>query len=247
MGYNGRMHNINLLENNIEKSNAIDRTPPIRLLCIADDVDPLVYSNGIEQRFAHVDIILSAGDLYFNYYNYIVTMLNKPLYFVFGNHNLKFLSHYRKSMQNIVYCNDESQKTVSGGIYVGGRVLHLKEHKLIIAGLGGCKRYSNGANQFSEYQMLWKILLLTPRMLWNRIFHGRYLDILLTHAAPKGINDRNDPCHKGFKVFLWFMKLFKPKYLLHGHIHLYDINSPRIAEYKNTKVINIYSRYELEL
>ena len=88
---------------------------------------------------------------------------------------------------------------------------------------------------------------MAPQLLWNRIFHGRYLDILLTHAAPLGINDRNDPCHKGFKVFLWFMKAFKPQYLLHGHIHLYDINCPRVAQYKNTKVINIYSRYELEL
>ena len=86
-----------------------------------------------------------------------------------------------------------------------------------------------------------------PRMLWNRMFHGRCVDILLTHAAPQGINDRNDRCHRGFKVFLWFMKFFKPKYLLHGHIHLYDINSPRIAQYKNTKIINVYSRYELEL
>ena len=55
--------------------------PCIKLLCISDDVDPLVYSSNIQRRFGHIDIIVSAGDLYLNYYNYIVTMLNKPLYF----------------------------------------------------------------------------------------------------------------------------------------------------------------------
>ena len=220
----------------------------IRILCISDDVDPLVYSNGIQERFAHVDIVLSAGDLYFNYYNYIVSMLNKPLYFVFGNHNLKYLSFYRKSFQNAMGkgFEDNFQAPAGGGIYVGDRVIYLKKYRLIIVGLGGCRCYNKGPNQFSEFQMFCKILRLLPRMFWNRIVHGRYLDILLTHAAPRGINDKDDPCHKGFQVFLWFMRTFSPKYLLHGHIHLYNINSPRISKYKNTKIINVYSRYELE-
>ncbi len=220
-----------------------------KILCISDDVDPLVYSSGIQQRFEHIDMVLSAGDLNFGYYNYIVSMLNKPLYFVFGNHNLKHLAHYRKSMQNAMCSNfaERPRRPSGGGTYIGDRIVYLKKYQLIVAGLGGCKRYNNDPNQFSECQMLAKILRLLPRMLWNRIFRGRYLDILLTHAAPLGINDRNDPCHRGFKVFLWFMKTFKPSYLLHGHIHLYDINSPRQAECGDTKIINVYSRYELEI
>ncbi|MEM9424709.1 MAG: metallophosphoesterase [Spirochaetota bacterium] len=220
----------------------------MKVLCISDDVDPLIYSSGIQERFRHIDIILSAGDLYFNYYNYIVSMLNKPLYFVFGNHNLKQLHHYRKSIE---YASPspayEHYRPAGGGTYVGGKVLYLKKHKLIIGGLGGCRRYSNGPNQFTELQMFGKILTLIPHMIWNRIIHGRYIDILITHAAPLGIGDRQDLCHKGFKVFLWFMKAFKPRYLLHGHIHLYDINLPRASQYGETQVINVYSRYELEL
>ncbi len=228
---------------------AILARPRVRILCISDDVDALVYSSGIQARFAHIDMILSAGDLYFNYYNYIVSMLNKPLYFVFGNHNLKHLRDYRKSAGDVRIGDgvDLHKRPAGGGTYVGDKVLYLKKYRLIIAGLGGCKRYSCGPNQFSEFQMLGKMLKMLPRLLWNRIFHGRCLDILLTHAAPQGINDREDPCHKGFKVFLWFMRTFKPRYLLHGHIHLYDINRPRVAHYQGTQVINVYSRYELEL
>ena len=230
------------------EDNVEDSKDSIRILCISDDVDPLVYSNGIQERFAHVDIVLSAGDLYFNYYNYIVSMLNKPLYFVFGNHNLKYLPFYRKSFQNAMEkgFEDKFHTPAGGGIYVGDSVVYLKKYRLIIAGLGGCRCYNKGPNQFSEFQMFCKIIRLLPRMLWNRVVHGRYLDILLTHAAPRGINDKDDPCHKGFRVFLWFMRKFSPKYLLHGHIHLYNLNTPRMANYKNTKIINVYSRYELE-
>ena len=42
------------------------------------------------------------------------------------------------------------------------------------------------------------------------------------------------------------MNRFKPKYLLHGHVHLIDMNEPRVKEYGDTKVINIYKNYILE-
>jgi Icc-related predicted phosphoesterase len=47
-------------------------------------------------------------------------------------------------------------------------------------------------------------------------------------------------------VFLWFMRRFKPRYLLHGHVHLFDLNAPRISRYYETDVINIFSSYVLE-
>jgi Icc-related predicted phosphoesterase len=92
-----------------------------------------------------------------------------------------------------------------------------------------------------------RVFGLLPRLFLNRLFHGRYLDILLTHAPPLGIHDRQDLCHKGFKVFLWFMRVFKPKYLLHGHIHLYDLAEVRKTRYNDTEIINVYSHYILNI
>ncbi len=46
-------------------------------------------------------------------------------------------------------------------------------------------------------------------------------------ACPGGIHDREDKCHWGFKAFLTFMKWFQPRYLMHGHIHLYELNEVR--------------------
>ncbi len=61
----------------------------MRLLCIADHVDPLIYSTGLKERYGKVDLVLSAGDLALAYYDFIVSCLNRPLFFVFGNHHLE--------------------------------------------------------------------------------------------------------------------------------------------------------------
>jgi Icc-related predicted phosphoesterase len=94
--------------------------------------------------------------------------------------------------------------------------------------------------------MYMEICKLIPALLFNRLFRGRFLDILLTHAAPRGIHDKADPCHRGFEAFLRFMRAFKPKYLIHGHIHLYDFSEVRTTVYYKTQVINAYSHYIID-
>ena len=219
-----------------------------KILCISDHVDPLIYSNQLKERFKDVDLVLSAGDLDLPYYGFIVSTLNKPLLFVFGNHNLKRIGHYRKEYREeslkFMMKDDFLAKTY-GSIYVGGKVKRIAG--LIIAGLGGSMRYNNGMNQFSEYQMFMNILKLIPQMLFHRIFHGRWLDILLTHAPPQGIHDREDLCHRGFKSFLWFMHRFKPRYMIHGHVHLYDLNDIRESTYEETKIVNAYEHTIVEI
>jgi Icc-related predicted phosphoesterase len=107
-------------------------------------------------------------------------------------------------------------------------------------------KYNKGENQFSDFEMFLAMLQMIPALVINRIFRGRFLDVLLTHAAPLGIHDRQDLCHKGFKSFLWFMRVFKPRYLIHGHIHLYDMSEVRATKYRDTMVINAYSHYVID-
>ena len=80
----------------------------------------------------------------------------------------------------------------------------------------------------------------------NKIKYGRYLDILLTHASPRHIHDKEDPCHKGFECFNWFIKKFKPAYLIHGHIHLYDLRETRVTQSEDTTVVNAYAHWLIE-
>jgi Icc-related predicted phosphoesterase len=217
----------------------------MKILCISDQIDPLVYTNTIKERFGDVDLILSAGDLPMDYLDFIISSLNKPLFFVFGNHNLKEYKYYKRGGDNYSAVSIEDDVfRGSGAMHISGRVVF--EEGLIIAGLGGSMRYNHGENQYTDFQMTLEILRLIPALLFNRIFRGRCLDILLTHASPKGIHDKEDKCHWGFKSFRWFMKKFRPKYLIHGHIHLYDLADVRVTQFEKTTVINAYSQYIID-
>jgi Icc-related predicted phosphoesterase len=195
-------------------------------------------------------MILGAGDLDMDYYGYIVSVLNKPLLFVFGNHNLKDLPRYRKDYYHSLPLDEYSKELellpkTYGSTYVGGRVKNI--NGLLIGGLGGSMSYNNGPNQFTEVQMFLYSLRLLPKMIWNRIVYGRYLDILLTHAPPRGIHDDDDRCHRGFQVFRTFIRFFHPKYLVHGHVHLYDRNENRRTKIGKTTVVNAYDHVVIEL
>ena len=216
----------------------------MKILCISDQIDPLVYSPGIKERFSDVDLILSAGDLPLDYLDFIVSTLNKPLFFVFGNHNTEDLKHYKKLWNSPINIT-HSEYFGCGAVHLGTKI--RKEGGFILAGFGGSMRYNDGINQYTDFEMFFEAVKLIPRLLWNRLVYGRFLDILLTHAPPKGIHDKADKCHSGFKTYLWFMKFFKPKYLVHGHIHLYDLSDVRCTKWKKTTVINAYSHYVVSI
>lgn len=219
----------------------------MKILCISDERDRLVYSGSIKSRFKEVALVLSAGDLDLDYYGFIVSSLNKPLLFVFGNHNLSHIEEFRRNSADLFRLDTSfvpGDVQTHGATYIGSKVVRVGG--LIIGGLGGSMRYNDGQNQYTEFEMFLSILKIAPKLLFNRVFRGRYLDILLTHAAPRGIQDAPDRAHRGFKVFIWFMNIFKPKYLVHGHIHLYDINAQRVTTYRRTKVVNAFEHFVIE-
>jgi uncharacterized protein len=219
----------------------------MRILCIADHIDPIIYSQSLKDRFKNIDLVLSAGDLPMDYLGFIASNLNKPILFVFGNHNLKKYSFFRYGEVS----GAQNQSTWwqkynrYGSTYIGDKIVRRKS--ILVAGFGGAMNYNRGENQYSDFQMYLKIIKKIPRLLINRLFFGRYIDVLLTHAPPRDINDRKDPCHRGFKSFRWFIRVFKPKYHIHGHIHLYNLNETRKQIYFETEVINAYNHVVVEL
>ena len=60
----------------------------MKILIVSDQVDPFIYNYAIKDLFSDIDCILCAGDLPMDYIDFIVSTLNKPTYFIFGNHNL---------------------------------------------------------------------------------------------------------------------------------------------------------------
>ena len=223
----------------------------MKILCIADATDSLIYSPRSKELFKECELVISAGDLPLRYYDYIMTIQSKDLYYVYGNHNLEqFHESMKRGGFDVMgeYSSTGKVKLMPtyGGDLIDGRCIYDKKRDLIVMGLGGSMLYNYGASQYTEKQMQWRIRRLIPRLLYNKQRYGRYLDILVTHAPPFGIGDGEDVCHRGFECFLSFMETYKPKYLLHGHVHLFDENAPRITAYHDTKVINIYKSYILD-
>jgi Icc-related predicted phosphoesterase len=202
----------------------------MKLLCVSDQIDPLIYTNSIKESFADVDLILSAGDLPMDYLDFIASTLNKPLLFVLGNHHIE---------------DNPSHRTA---IHVDMKVRCKKG--FIVAGLGGCMQRAQHnyqrKNQFTDFQMYIRMMKLLPALFLNRVFRGRFLDILLTHAPPLETPGEEDKFHRGFKSFHWFIRVFRPKYLVHGQIHLYDLREARSNKYSDTLIINAYSHYLID-
>ena len=207
----------------------------MKILAVTDAVDQAVYSGLVKQRFGDVDLILGCGDLPPYYLEFLVTMLDVPLYYVRGNHDHELM------MRD----GDGRPEPPGGCIPIDGAVV---EHDgLIIAGLGGSPRYNDKPDQYSDFEQRLRILRMEPRLLYNKLRRGRACDILLTHAPPRGINDLDDPCHQGFPTFLNFLDRHAPRYMLHGHIHLYNRNAPYKARRGQTEIINAYPYRVLEI
>jgi hypothetical protein len=214
----------------------------MRILCVSDQVDPLVYSPLMRERFKDVGLVLSAGDLPPEYLGFITSMLNRELVYVAGNHDLGRLEAH--GIERWSEDRSVSARSATGATNLDFGIRRIEG--LIILGLPGSMLYNRGANQYSEFRMSLRIALLVPRLLLNRLFLGKAVDLVLTHASPRGIHDRDDICHRGFKCFLWLMRAFKPRWLVHGHIHLYDLADVRISAYGGTTVINAFGHWILD-
>lgn len=206
------------------------RHPPasIEILTVSDKVEPRIYGPNIQRVAGRAEMIVSCGDLPYYYLEYIVSSLNRPFFYVHGNHDRP---EYR------------SNKTVihepQGGINLHRRVCHRQG--LLIAGLEGSHRYNaNERYQYTQGEMWSLVLSMAPTLLFNRLFYGRYLDVLVTHSPPFGIHDGEDRPHTGFRAFLAFMRWFKPRYLLHGHQHVYNSLTITRTQYEQTTIINVY-------
>lgn len=206
------------------------------ILCVADEVDLLVYSAQICERFSNVDLILSAGDLPEEYLEYIVSMLNKPLISVAGNHD--------RADQPCGYIQYSNEQRAGLG-RVSFRI--KKENGISVLGLPGSIRYNNGENQYSNLWMTFRIIRMLPRLLMRRLLLGRSVDIILAHSPPRDIHDGGDPAHRGFSAYRWLIRLARPYYFVHGHVHLYDLQALREMNYCATSVVNVYGHRVITL
>jgi uncharacterized protein len=216
----------------------------MKILAVSDEVSESIYTPLLKQKYGDVDLILGCGDLPFFYLEFIVNALDVPLYYVPGNHDQKaqYLSDGR-TVYRAEGCTEIDGQTaaVSSAEVKGSGGSAWPSSELLLAGVGGCLRYNDqGAHQYSQSEMYQRAFGLTPGLLANRLLHGRFLDIMITHAPPRGIHDRPTQAHTGVDAFLWIMRTFKPRFLLHGHTHRYRQDVPPMSRYLETEVVNVY-------
>jgi Icc-related predicted phosphoesterase len=211
---------------------------PVRVLAVSDQIDPRIYSATLRDRMGDVQLVFGCGDVPARYLEFLADALDKPVYYVMGNHCEEFT---RQGSRGV------AQRPM-GCIDLGGKVVRDPSTGLILAGIAGSPRYSDETgHQYSESQVRWMICKMAPRLLWNRLRHGRSLDVLITHAPPRDINDREDIPHRGFVAMRKFLERFKPRFQLHGHVHIYDRSEQTRTEFMETSVINVYPYKVLDL
>ena len=194
----------------------------MKILLLSDEPDPMLWDYYRPGRLDGYDLILSAGDLDASYLSFLVTMCRVPVLYVHGNHD----TNYENRPPEGCMCIEDMLVTYKG---------------LRIVGLGGSAIYSRGPHQFTERQMRRRI-----RRLGLRVRRAGGVDLVLTHAAPKGVGDDTDYAHRGFEAVLDLLDRWKPRFLVHGHVHLrYGILREQV--YHETRVINACGKTELEI
>ena len=197
----------------------------MKILTVADAEERCLWDYYDAERFADIDLILSAGDLDANYLEFLVTVTNKPLLYVRGNHDD---SYARRSLGGCI-CVEDSVYVWCG---------------LRIAGLGGSMRYRDGLNMFTEREMARRVRRIEPKI---RLAGG--VDILLTHAPIFGVGDLDDLPHRGFECLGTLVERWTPGYMVHGHIHQgYSPRFERVRELPcDTQVVNACGYHIIEL
>lgn len=200
----------------------------MKILCVSDIEMPQLHSAvNLRRQYCDIDAIISCGDLSPAYLEFISSIIGVPMFYVRGNHDETY------------------ENEPPGGIDLHKQVVEFRG--ITMVGLEGSIKYNRGHIQYTQTQMRGMVLGMAPALLWNRWVRKRGIDLFVTHSPPKDIHDGSDVAHRGFSSFLMFMKWFRPRYLLHGHVHTWDRRKTVRTEFESTCVLNINPFTVLEL
>ena len=189
----------------------------MKIMAVADTELPYLYEYYNPQRTKGVDVIIACGDLKAKYLEFLTTVVNKPLFYVRGNHDTDF-----------------KEKPPEGCTCIDGRMYEFNGLRLL--GLGGSMRYNTSPFMYTETQMERRIRRLRMKM---RIYEG--FDVFVAHSPAAGYGDLEDLPHRGFECFNKLLETYKPAYMLHGHVHREYGDFQAVREHHSgTKIINCY-------
>ena len=193
----------------------VDGKHRLKILTVSDYIDKELTRQVEDKTLEPVDLIISCGDLAPEYLSFLRDRLDVPLYYVKGNHDIRY------TRENPMGCENIHERVVSFG-------------SLNILGFEGSIWYNGGLNQYTDAMMEKMIFWM-----WFSIWRKGPVHMVVTHAPPRHIHDREDRCHMGFESFNSLIKKQTPDYFVHGHIHQeFESHEERITQLHTTQVIN---------
>ena len=196
----------------------------MRILLISDREDPGLWDHYRPSKTEGIDLIISCGDLDPAYLEFLVTVINKPLLYVRGNHDDKY-----------------ARKPPGGRICIEDDLHNFKG--LRIVGLGGSYKYGMKPDMYTEKEMRGRIRKLAGKLQ----FAGGF-DVLVTHAPPMGYGDLEDMAHRGFDCFNELLEKYSPPYMFHGHVHQeYGSFQRERIHPSGTRIINVCGKHIIEI
>jgi len=195
----------------------------VKILSVSDRVEPALIGDNSPLVIGSVDLILGCGDLPPEYLRRLQAKYNVPLFYILGNHDIRH------------------QLVPHGCTNITGSI--IEQGGIHFLGFSGSRWYNGNMHQYREREMRAQI-----RKLWFQLWRLKRLDVLVTHAPPRHIHDAEDRCHKGFNCYRNFIDRYKPRVLIHGHIHkFFEKPADRISVVDKTKVINSYGYYVFQI
>ena len=218
----------------------------MRILAIADETDRSLTVDRL--REIGPDVILSCGDLGFDYLDYVSSAANASLVYVPGNHDPEVGKPDPAPMAGLMRFEDvwgggsggSEEPTQPSGINADRRIVTVKG--LTVAGLGGSIKYREGPNQYTDKQMAARV----RRLRLDARLYRKSVDILITHSPPQGIGDEGDGPHRGFASFVPLIEALQPPLMLHGHVHPHGFVKPD-RQLGGTRIVNVIPHKILEI
>jgi len=205
-----------------------------KILAVSDQIVERIYPLAADGHFKDVDLIFGCGDLPYTYLEYLISLINVPLYYVPGNHDPEY---------NTLHLTTYAE----GGSNLDLKIIHDKG--LLLGGLGGSIRYRpDGVNQYTQLQTFLRAYNLWFKVIVSQMRYKQPLDILITHSPPYKIHDDETHAHQGLKALNFLIRRLQPRFLLHGHTHFFRNNLEDSAtQVGRTTVINVFPYKVIDL
>ena len=200
---------------------------PIRILAVSDEPEPALDDARTREGLGPVDLVVGAGDLPPEYLGFVTDAFHAPLRYVRGNHDV-----------GAAWTHTERQLLPEP--MEDGRI--VEELGIRLVGFSGSPRYNERGMQRSALGMWARVLGAWPRL------RGAGSLLVVTHAAPRDVNDDDDLAHRGFVSFRWLLDRIGAPLWLHGHTALVRRGiDDRIARRDGTVVYNCTGATLVEL